>query len=241
MFSPAPVIKRASDPHLKSSTCGTAAASLKAFYSPEKWEASRSKHEGPQHSQLFWVSSLSSIKRKDELKPKGTHEHLFVVANLSLFTEENGHVDVCVFVRACLPSVSRKASDLSLQLLPLILHKSLWLSSSTCSWEIVSSSCLFTSFCSTHRKRRECRGGVCREFNLSVFEGINTPYFCIIHITPHTWSISRLQQGSGAISCKDATAADTSRQTHTKQQDPSLLLPGKGCGFLWGRLKCGCI
>lgn len=114
MFLPASMTKRASDPHLKSSICGIAAAPLKAFFFSESGRPAGQNMKAHSTPSFFWVSSLSSIKRKDELKPKGTYEQLFVVANLSLFTEVNGHVDICVFVCvcACLQSVERPVTFL---------------------------------------------------------------------------------------------------------------------------------
>lgn len=87
------------------------------------------------------------------------------------------------------------------------------LSNSTCSSEICSLFCFLASSCSTHTER-ESKGEVYRGLKLSVFKGVSTPYFCIIHITPQRWSISGLQQESRAISWRDTAAADTQRQTH---------------------------
>ena len=87
-------------------------------------------HSIPSAYKLF---SLRSIKEKDEAI--GTHKHLYVVENPSLFTVEKSHVDICVFMCHCvcvcvnsgLPmSIGiLKATDLSLQLLPLILQQHL--------------------------------------------------------------------------------------------------------------------
>lgn len=115
------------------------------------------------------------------------------------------HIHVCQCVR--LQSIGR----------PLTFHcrSCLWIS--TCSSEICSSFCLLASSCWTHRQERRGRGEAYRELKLSVFKGVSTPYFCIIHITPQRWSISRLQQESRAISWRDTAAADTQRQTrHTR-------------------------
>lgn len=111
---------------------------------------------------------------------------------------------VWIHMCVCMPSVNRKATCLLLQLCVF------GLCISTC-----SSGIHFASSCSTHRQERGSRGEAYRGLKLSVFKGVSTPYFCIIHITPRRWSISRLQQESWAISWPDTAAADTQRQTHT--------------------------
>ncbi len=88
------------------------------------------------------------------------------------------------------------------------------LSISTCSSEICSSLCLL--LLNIHRERGS-RGEAYRGLKQSVFKGVSTPYFCIIHITPQRWSISRLEQESQAISWRDTAAADTHRQIRLTQ------------------------
>lgn len=70
-FLPASPMKRAADPRFKGSKCGIASTPLEAgaFIFSQKEEVNRSRHEGPKICQIL-LSSLSSIKRKDELKPK---------------------------------------------------------------------------------------------------------------------------------------------------------------------------
>ncbi len=140
--------------------------------------------------------------------------------NPETFTEEWSHVDICVFictcVCVCLRSIGRPLTFLYSSCLSSC-SSAFGLSISTCSSEICSSFCLFASFCWTHRQERGSRGEAYRELKLSVFKGVSTPYFCIIHITPQRWSISRLEQESRAISWRDTAAAGTQRQTRRTQ------------------------
>lgn len=122
---------------------------------------------------------------------------------------------VCVFIWVCVYvcGTSVKGRPLTFLCSSCLLSccSVFGLSISTCRSEICSSICLLASSCSTHWERGS-RGEAYRGLKPSVFKGVSTPYFCIIHITPQRWSISRLQQQSWAISWRDMAAADT--QTH---------------------------
>lgn len=171
---------------------------------------SGSRHEGPQHSQSFLAFFFKLNQKKRWTEVKGTHEHLYVVAKPSPATDENCHVGLCVFIYLCVPSVNRKATDLSLQIMPLILQLHL-------SPPVAQKSLLFAYSSSTHRQKRGSRGEAHGGLKLSVFKGVGTPNFCLIHITPQRWSISRLQQERWAISWRDIAQEDAqSLAQHTQ-------------------------
>lgn len=210
MFS---LMKRASEPHLKGSICGIAAARLRAgdFLSFSQAEVvSGSKREGQPSRTFFFEIS----QKKGWTEVKGEHKHLYVVKNPSLFTEEKSQADICVFMCVCLRSTGRPLTFLCSSCLSSS-SSIVGLFISTCSSEICSWFCLFASSCSTHRQERGSRGEAYRGLRLSVFKGVSTPHFCIIHITPQRWSISRLQRENRAISWRDTSAAGT--QTHHTQ------------------------
>lgn len=71
------------------------------------------------------------------------------------------------------------------------------------------------------------------------FKGVSTPYFCIIHLTPQRWSISRLQHENGAICWRDTAAAT---HKHSGIKYCALLQRDKRVGSsLWAIVLCGCI
>lgn len=181
---------------------------------------------------LFLLSSLSSIKRKDELKPK---VHLYVMANPSLSSENGlcGYTSSHIYCM-CMSLWSKGRPTTSLWSSCLISCRNVFgLCLCTCSSEIGLSFCLFTSSWSALRQERGSRGEAYRGLQMPVFKGVSTPYFCIIHITPHRWAISRWQQKTLAISWRDTAAADT------QTPFPLLLLPDEKMGLsLWGRRVC---
>lgn len=63
-----------------------------------------------------------------------------------------------------------------------------------------------------HRRLRGGRGEAHGGLQLSVFKGVSTPHFCIIHLTPRRWSISRLQPERLAISWRATPSADAHRR-----------------------------
>lgn len=77
----------------------------------------------------------------------------------------------------------------------------------------LSNLCFFLSikFLYLNTLELQSRGEVCGGLEESVFKGVSTPNFCIIHITPQRWSISRLRQESWAISWRDAAPKDIRR------------------------------
>lgn len=82
----------------------------------------------------------------------------------------------------------------------------------------------FLSSCLTHWQDKWSRGKSHRELGESVFKGVSTPNFCIIHITPQRWSISSLKQQSWAITWRDAAGRNTKTNApHTKTQYSPLL------------------
>lgn len=71
--------------------------------------------------------------------------------------------------------------------------------------------CVLAFSSSTLRQKLQSRGEACGGLEESVFKGVSTPNFCIIHVTPQRWSISRLHQESCAISWRDAALEDIGR------------------------------
>ena len=149
---------------------------------------------------------------------------------------------VCVCVCVCGTSVKGRPLTFLCSSCLLSCCFVFGLSISTCRSELCSSLSLLASSCSTHRERGS-RGEAHRGLKPSVFKGVSTPYFCIIHITPQRWSISRLQQQSWAISWRDVAAADT--QTHlnantvsstfTARWEVGIVPVGRTC--VWLHLK----